>query len=129
MIKLLLVTSNRESLINLAPTLENDAEVELSWAESGAKALAITADTAVDLVVTDENLGDMTGLKLAEMLLAVDPMINCANLSLLSSEEFHEASEGLGLLVQLPLNPGQEQAQELLRLIKNLKERLAGVSS
>ncbi len=70
----------------------------------------------------------MTGLKLAAKLLTVNPMINCTAVSSLSSAEFHEASEGLGLLSQLPANPGREQAEELLRLIKDQKNQLAGIN-
>jgi len=139
MIKLLLVTPTRNSLGGLASALKINADVELFWAESGGNALAIAAETLVDLVVTDEwetlvdlvvtdeCLGDMTGLELAEKMLSVNPMINCATVSSLSPKEFHEASEGLGLLPQLPALPGKEQAEELLQRIKNLKGRLAGI--
>jgi len=127
MIKLLLVTPTRNSLGGLASALKINDDVELFWAESGGKALAIAAETLVDLVVTDECLGDMTGLELAEKMLSVNPMINCAAVSSLSSKEFHEASEGLGLLAQLPALPGKDQAEELLQRIKNLKGRLAGI--
>ncbi|MBW2219738.1 MAG: hypothetical protein JRF40_09660 [Deltaproteobacteria bacterium] len=126
MIKLLLVTQDRDSLAGLASALENNDDVELLWEESGEKALAIAAETLVDLVVTEECIGDMTGLKLAERMLAVNPMINCAAVSTLSSKEFHDASEGLGLLAQLPAFPDKEQAEVLLQQIKNLKGRLAG---
>jgi len=126
MIKLLLVTPDRDSLAGLASALENNDDVELLWEESGEKALAIAAETLVDLVVTEECIGDMTGLKLAERMLAVNPMINCAAVSTLSSKEFHDASEGLGLLAQLPAFPDKEQAEVLLQQIKNLKGRLAG---
>ena len=126
-IKLLLVTPTRKALGDFASALKTNDEVELLWAESGGNALAIAAETLVDLVVTDEFLGDMTGLELAEKILSVNPMINCAAVSSLSSKEFHEASEGLGLLAQLPALPGKEQAEELLQRIKNIKGRLAGI--
>jgi YesN/AraC family two-component response regulator len=127
MIKLLLVTPNRNSLGGLASALKINDDVELFWAGSGGKALAIAAETHLDLVVTDECLGDVTGLELAEKMLSVNPMINCAAVSSLSSKEFHEASEGLGLLAQLPALPGKEQAEELLQQIMDLKGRLAGI--
>ncbi len=126
-IKLLLVTPTRKALGDFASALKTNDEVELLWAESGGNALAIAAETFVDLVVIDTVVGDMTGLDLAEKMLSVNPMINCTVVSLLTSKEFHEASEGLGLLAQLPANPGKEHAEDLLQRIKNIKGRLAGM--
>jgi CheY-like chemotaxis protein len=127
MIRLLFVTPARDSLAGLASALERNDGVELFWAQSGGKALDMVADAPVDLVVTDEFLGDMTGLELAEKMLSVNPMINCAAVSKLSSEEFHEASEGLGVLAQLPAVPDKEQAEELLQRLIDIKRRVADV--
>lgn len=127
MFKLLLVSPDKNSLYNLASALVEHADVDLSWAESGKTALEIATDSAIDLVVTDENLGDMTGLEFAGRLLSVNPMINCASVSSLSPEEFHETSEGLGIMVQLPFHPGKEHAEELLQRLKDLKMLMAGV--
>jgi len=127
MLKLLLVSPDKNSLYGLASALVDHADVDLSWAESGETALEIASDSAIDLVVTDESLGDMTGLEFAGRLLSVNPMINCASVSRLSPEKFHEISEGLGLMVQLPIQPGKEHAEELLQRLKNLKMLMAGV--
>ncbi len=126
-IKLLLVTPTRNSFRSFAAALDTDDDVALSWAESGKKALAESSKTLYDLVVIDETLGDMTGLELAEKMLYVNPMINCAAVSMLSSKDFHEVSEGLGLLAQLPKNPDREHAENLLERIKNIKGRLAEI--
>ena len=125
--RLLFVTAASDSLVGLAAALETNDEVELSWADSGSKALDMVADTPVDLVVTDELLGDMTGLELAERMLSVNPMINCAAVSTLSAKQFHEGSEGLGLLAQLPAVPDKEQAEELLQHLIAIKRRVADV--
>jgi hypothetical protein len=61
----------------------------------------------------------MTALELSRRLLKINPMINCALVSGLSAEEFHEASEGLGIMAKLPKQPGAKDANEL---IKNLKQ-------
>jgi len=127
MIRLLFVTPTKDSFAGLTSPFERNDEVELFWAQSGGKALDMVVDTPVDLVVTDEFLGDMTGLELAERMLSVNPMINCAAVSKLSSKEFHEASEGLGLLAQLPAVPDKEQAEELLQRLIDIKRRVADV--
>jgi len=97
---------------------EKDAQTE--WAESGRYALSMIAERNYDLVVPDENLGDMTGLEFIKALIAQKPMVNCAVVSSLLPEDFHEASEGLGILMQLPVNPGHEYAEELLEHLKKI---------
>jgi CheY-like chemotaxis protein len=129
MFKLLLVSSNKESLSGLASALSNHNDVDLSWAESGDKALDMVSGRAVDLVVTDESLGDMTGLEFATRLLTVNAMVNCASVSSLSSEDFHEASEGLGMLMQLPVRPGEKQAEDLLQRLRQIKDLTADTNS
>ncbi|MCP4668527.1 MAG: response regulator, partial [Deltaproteobacteria bacterium] len=101
MLRLLLVTAHKESLSDFASSLAEHEDVQVSWAASGDEALEIASEEVIDVVVTDESLGDMTGLELARKLVALNPVINCASLSSLSPEAFHEASEGLGLLAQL----------------------------
>ena len=127
MIHLLLATPYRKSLFELASVMEKYDDVELTWTESGKKALDMLSETSVDLVVADKELGDMTGLEFANKLLRVNPMINCAVLSQLPSDEFHEASEGLGVFAQLPLRPAKEDAEKLLKRLKNLKDLTAGI--
>ena len=80
--------------------------------------------TPLDLVVVDEKLGDMTGIEFIETLVSVNPMINCAVVSPLPSDDFHEVSEGLGILAQLPVQPGAKDAEDLLKLLNNLKKLL-----
>jgi len=126
MLKLLLVSPNKASLSGLASALAEHGDVDLSWAESGEKALEIASDIAIDLVVTDERLGDMTGLEFAGRLLSVNPIINCASVSRLSPEDFHEVSEGLGLMAQLPIQPSKEDAEKLLQRLRNLKSHMGG---
>jgi len=126
MLKLLLVSPNKASLSGLASALVEHGDVDLSWAESGEKALEISSDTAIDLVVTDERLGDMTGLEFAHRLLSVNPIINCASVNHLSPEDFHEVSEGLGLMAQLPIQPSKEDAERILQRLRNLKSHMGG---
>ena len=129
MYRFLLVSPDKDALSVLDLTLSKHSDVQVSRAESGAMALKMISNAPVDLVVTDEKLGDMTGLDLALKMLSVNPMINCAAVSALSHDDFHEASEGLGLLAQLPFQPGAEHAEGLYHRLKELKSLAAGVMS
>ena len=55
MIRLLLVTPHRNSLLELALAMEKYDDVELTWTDSGQKALDKLSETSVDLVVIDKD--------------------------------------------------------------------------
>lgn len=120
-LKLLLASRDKDSLSGLASAIKKHDDAVLSWSESGKEVLDKVSNSPVDLVITDEKLGDMTGLEMALKLLSINPMVNCAAISSLSHEDFHEASEGLGLLAQLPPQPGEEEAEELLQQLRKIK--------
>lgn len=120
MYKILLVSKDKTNLSELSAALETGFDVDLLWAESGNKALETVANAVVDLVLTDEDVGDMSGLDLAREVIRLNPMVNCAAVSPLSPDDFHQASEGLGLMAQLPPHPGAEQAGTLMQRLKEL---------
>lgn len=121
MLRLLLVSNNIASLSEFGSVLKEDDKNEVLYAESGETALKIIKDNAIDLVITDEENGDMSGLDFAKRLISSSPMTNCAAVSSLSEKVFHEASEGLGLMNHLPANPGKSDAEELLKNLRRIK--------
>ncbi len=110
----------------MATAFEEYGDIELIWSESGKGALARVQENRIDLVITDRELDDMTGLDFAGKLLKVNPMIHCAVVSDLLPEKFHEVSEGLGLVAQLPVRPGKKDSEDLLRKLKTIRGLLAG---
>jgi DNA-binding response OmpR family regulator len=123
MIKIMLAFRDQTSLIDFKAGLAK-SDVQLVRAESGGIGLSMIAEGNFDLVVADENLGDMAGLEFIRAIVAKQPMVNCAVVSSLTPEDFHEASEGLGILMQLPTSPGQEQAEMLLGQLKTILNTL-----
>ena len=126
MINLLLVSSNDDSLSTLAAALAKHNDVHVLQERSGAAALKKVTEQNYDLMITDENPDDMTGLELAEKVVRINPMINCAAVSSLTPVEFHEASEGLGLLAQLPVRPGVAQAEDILKRLREVISLTSG---
>jgi len=118
-IRILLVSQDKASMSAFKAGLEEN-QVQTAWARSGSNAVVKIAEGRFDLVVTDENLGDMTGLEFIEKVISIKPMVSCAAVTSLLPADFHEASEGLGILMQLPVRPGQEQAEKLLNQLKTV---------
>ncbi len=118
----LLLSGVPGSLSEIAATLAKHAEAVLVTAHSGGEALNILKNETVDLVITQEKLGDMTGFKFIEGMLCINPMINSIVIGSLSPEEFHKSYEGLGVLAQVPAEPGEKQTQVMLECLNTLKK-------
>jgi len=121
--EILFITPQKDRFTDLGAGIQSNAG-NPNWSTSGRQALERLQRETVDLVVVDEDLGDMPGLKFVEQLVAVNPMINCALVSSLSKEDYHEASEGLGILMQLSPEPSTEDG---VRLISQLN-RILGLA-
>jgi DNA-binding response OmpR family regulator len=120
MLKILLVSPARDHLSVFAAALSSEAGVAVGWAESGKEALEIAGAERPHLVVIDDALADTAALDLVAQLLTLDAMMNTAVVSEVPPEEFHAASEGLGVMAQLPPHPGRENAAETLASLKRL---------
>ena len=115
MYNIVIVTSRKEDLGDFGRALETaEKRISLQWVGSGSDALAVASESTPDLLVVDETLADMDGLTLIRKLLGINAMINTALISPLSSSKFHKATEGLGILSNLPLSPGEIDAREIL---------------
>ena len=84
-----------------------DARVQTRGIESGQQVLVYVAKTTPALALIDTDLPDMSALDLARQLVSTNAMVNIALVSDASQEHFHEATEGLGILSQLPSEPAK----------------------
>lgn len=68
----------------------------------------------VQIVVVDEQLSDMDGATLINTIARSHPFVNTALVSTLPEHDFHEETEGLGVLMQLPSPLDAASAEKLL---------------
>jgi CheY-like chemotaxis protein len=120
MLRIVLATTRPEAFDVFTEALSSLVEVHIDHVVSGAGALEAVRHLPPDLVVIDSPLPDSKPLRLVQDLLMVNAMVNTAVVSSLSGPDFHEASEGLGVLARLPLTPGRSDAANLLELLKNV---------
>lgn len=109
--------------------MDDEAPAPVARAASGAEALAMLSARRVDLVVIDETLQEMSGLDLARQVAARNPLAAVALVSPLAPEEFHESTEGLGILAQLPRHPGAAEFRDLfekMRRVMRMTESVTG---
>ncbi|MBC2705469.1 response regulator [Desulfobacula sp.] len=127
MIHVLLV-SREKSVFKELETAFSDNKITTEWTDTAEKALSMLSKEKFDLFITEEQLPDMTGRNLIEKVLFKNAMMDSVVLSALSHKDFHEAYEGLGVLMQFPVVPGKEQARDLLDHINRIA-RIAGQTS
>ena len=117
--RILLVADQADSLEELAQTLGGEKEIDVLWAHDGAAALESVAAHSPALVVVDESIGGDSGLDLIRRLIGVDAFIQTAAVSPLPHDDFHEASEGLGIMAQLPPKPSRNDTLKLLQTLRH----------
>ncbi|MDA8403021.1 MAG: hypothetical protein M0Z56_02315, partial [Desulfobacteraceae bacterium] len=84
-------------------------------------AFMVIAEKPVDLVIVDDTISGLPGKRFVEQMINMNPMINMALVSSLSDDDFHENTEGLGVLMQIPINPEEAVATTVIeRLVKVL---------
>ena len=117
MIHILLVTSRENNFAEFVDELTREETVEIVRAVSAGEALDSLSAKTPDLVIIDEEVDGITGLKIARDVLMKNAMLNQVLVSSLSPEEFHEASEGLGIMAQLSPKPDAAQAKTVLKIL------------
>lgn len=114
MVRVLLVYEDAKGLIQLKKSLAASGKVELLEALNPEQAFQAVKTENPELVIVDHQLSGMTGLQFVNDLVKVNPLVNTALVSQLNGEEFHEETEGLGILMPLPLEPGESESNALL---------------
>ena len=112
----------------LVSRLRREQDVELVPAATGASGLEQLKDKRLDLVIVDEQLDDMSGIEFVKQLVRFNPLANTAIVGSLADEDFHEATEGLGVLMQLPAHPGEKDGEALLAVLARIAVLMQPVS-
>lgn len=127
MIRILIACLDKENFANLKAGMKED-DVQIRWTESCEEVLSKVKEENFDLILMGDELSHLKGLECIERLILSHPLLNCAAVSSLSAKDFHEATEGLGILMQLPVKPSRDDAKKLLGHLKhilNLTKRIS----
>jgi len=114
MYRIVIVSSNPESFSVLAGALQADSRIAIERVAAGDQALALVISAAPNLVILDEKAGEPSDFEFIRSIMQRNALIDAVVVSRLSEKEFHESSEGLGILMQLPPRPGLPEAEALL---------------
>ena len=115
MLRIALITTREGPLAAFRAGLEQHGFLVDCHAD-GWSFLQAARTRTCNLVVLDDQRTPFRPL--LEQLLEVDASLNCAVLTDLGAETFHEATEGQGILCALPLRPGAGEVPELLAKLR-----------
>ncbi len=108
------------ALADLEEALIESGRLTVTRLSSPEQVYETIANSQVDAVIADEQVEGGSGLEFVRELLRSNPFINCALVSSLYPEEFHEATEGYGVFMQLPVHSGKEEARELVSHLEKI---------
>ncbi len=125
---MLFVCTDSSNYSDFIHAIETDDQILVNKNALPAAALKKIQDGDIDLVVVGEQLKGLSGLQFIEQVTRINPFLSCALMSSLTAEDFHEASEGMGVLMQLPLDLTKADAEALKERYFKVTRLLAGVT-
>jgi DNA-binding response OmpR family regulator len=114
--QVVIVSARKEALRDFAQGLAADVE----WAESPQNVLERARTAPWQLVVVDALTPGVNYKAFVMDLLRANAMINTMVITDMGEEEFHEDSEGLGVICAVPANPGQADGSRSMGLLRQL---------
>ncbi len=115
---ILIVTRRALDLAPFADALEKGTGLTLRFTDGWVNAQAVTKSIPPAFAVLDEGLRSGPPLELARQIMKFNAMINIAVVSPLGPEAFHEASEGLGILAPVPVQPTAADGAALAKVFR-----------
>ena len=121
-LNVILLSKEASTLASVASVLKGQRRFQVSCLASAGEVWAYLQGNKLDVAVVSDVLQDCTGLQFIKNLVAKNPFVNCALTSPLSTDEFHEATEGYGVFMQLPVNPSADAAYEMIERLDKIYE-------
>lgn len=111
-----ILTARKDALSLFAQGLGMD----ILWSNLSAEILAKAKDAAWDVVVVDGLMPGFDYKKFLIDLLQINAMLNTVVITDMNATEFHEESEGLGVLCALSPRPGQTDGVQVSQQLKTI---------
>ncbi|MGL1932548.1 MAG: response regulator [Desulfotalea sp.] len=117
---ILIVDDEKSSLAELKNYLEAKGNINLSLTSSTKEALQLCSKRGLDIAIFAENLINRSGLDFIKEIVPINPFLNCALQSPLEADDFHEVTEGYGILLQIPILNPEKSGDEIVEVVKKI---------
>lgn len=122
MLNILCVSKDVKQIDSMMLALSDNQDVNVVRASTSKFSLERVGFQEIDAVIVAEELDDCSGKDFVERLTKVNPFVPCAMLSDMDGDDFHEETEGLGVLMQLPVNPLKKDVTKLLEHLAQISK-------
>ena len=116
---IVLVSAAHDRMAGFVDALQNIDGIRIQRASTADAALTEARKTRPDLMVIDETV-DRPALDLVREIMIANALIYTAVISNQHPDAFHDAAEGLGILMQLPDPPGPADADSLITHLRGV---------
>ena len=113
-----LILSHDKSSFKIVETVLQKNGIQTDWSDNRDDALSMLMEEPNELVIVNERLPGMVCRSFIEKAILTNPMINCIVASSWDKKEFNHLYGDLGVFMQLPVAPGQKEAQFLCEQMK-----------
>ena len=93
---------------------------EVCEKRSVEEALSCAGEERPGLAVIDTAVGGVPSYEIARRIIERSVFTNLVLVSDLDEKEFHEQSEGLGVLTAIPENPGKDHALKVMGMVEQI---------
>lgn len=117
---IMIATNRPEALKSFCSELERQSGIPVTTIDKQSLLVERVKEHASPALILDGDFEGMNDFSLVKTLLSLNAMVNMAVISDLEEQTFHEITEGLGILMQLPRNPARNDAAvfwEKLKLV------------
>lgn len=118
--KILFASSKEDRFNEVKKAFSKKGVYEVLDSDSKDKTLEIVSNQFITLVVIDEALTDISGFDLCQEIIKINAMTNTTILSSLPDNQFHDTTEGLGVLMKLPLTPSMDDGVKLEKYLDKI---------
>ena len=122
MLRIIFAAKNYAGFGDLVERLRQEPEIELIPVSTASSVKKTLTEQEIHLIIAAEELEDCSGADCIRKVAMQFPLVHTALCSPLDDKAFHAATEGLGVLLQLPPQPGRVDAERIL-------ERMAHIAS
>ncbi|RPI79302.1 MAG: response regulator [Desulfobacteraceae bacterium] len=120
MYRIAIVSLKFSSFSVFSQALQAGGRISVEWIGSGEEALELVKRAAPDLMILDEKEGEPPDFALVRKIMQQNAMVNVVMIGRMPEKEFHEAAEGLGVLMQLSPQAGSAEAEALLTRLASI---------
>ncbi len=124
-VNIILVSDKRDAFAEIEKELMVHQNFTVNHIKTNEQVTKYIQDTKVDVAIVADQLNEQPGFDCIQNIVQLNPFINCALASPLDHDDFHELTEGYGVLMQLSPMATRKEGAELVEKITKIYQ-LAG---